>query len=182
MTTTTFAHWHEAVLAALKGLPFVVSAAHYPEELSTPLATPCVLLAVDDWDNAGRASGQTEVELSASLYLICDRSAPGAMMPEVYARELAAQLTQWVNGHHFDLPDVTPAVFTTAQRDGFEPALDGYIVMRVDFVQCLPLGPDLFERTGAPLKQVMLGRAPETGAAHAEKYIPLPDNFPGSRP
>ncbi|MCW5003533.1 hypothetical protein M7963_18635 [Enterobacter roggenkampii] len=182
MTTTTLTSWHAAVLNALRALPFVRRAEHYPEDLQTPLETPCVLLSLDDWENAGRASGETEVELAASLHLVCDKSAAGEPAPEVYARELAAQLSQWVNGHTFGLPDMSPAVFTTAQRDGFDPSLDGYIVMRVDFVQRLALGPDLFERTGAPLKQVMLGRAPEIGAAHAEKYIPLPDNFPGSRP
>lgn len=173
--------WHEAVLERLRNVPFIVHADTYPD-IVTALPTPCVFLTVNGWDNTGNGSGQTEVALDVELFLVCDKSAAEHGNPEIYSRALAAQLSQWVHGNVFGLISVKPAVFTSAQRDDFDPQLDGYIVMRIGFTQEGAFGADMFAREGAPLRNVMLGFVPETGPEHIDDYIPIVGSFPGSRP
>ena len=55
--------------------------------------------------------------------------------------------------------------------DTFDRLLDDYIVFRVSFEQDIPVGEDPFEvPAGAPLQEVWLGKAPETGKKHERDY------------
>ena len=77
----------------------------------------------------------------------------------------------WIEGATFGLDNVDPAVFIDAEVDTFGRLLDDYIVFRVSFEQDIPVGEDPFEvPTGAPLQEVWLGKAPETGKKHERDY------------
>ncbi|HEB0857324.1 TPA: hypothetical protein RY260_005305, partial [Citrobacter freundii] len=63
-----------------------------------------------------------------------------------------------------------PAVFTTAERDEFDPRMDDYLVWRISFTQAAAFGTDPFANNGMPLQQAWLGAAPDTGRNHVDDY------------
>lgn len=97
-------------------------------------------------------------------------AASGLSCPEIFLRTAAADITQWIDGQQFGLTHISPAVFTTAERDEFDPRMDDYLVWRVSFTQSAAFGVDPFARTGMPLNQVWLGAVPDTGRQHVDDY------------
>ncbi|MCT6450330.1 hypothetical protein MTR49_24770, partial [Escherichia coli] len=91
--------------------------------------------------------------------------------PQIFARCLAMDLSDWIEGATFGLDNVDPAVFIDAEVDTFDRLLDDYIVFRVSFEQDIPVGEDPFAvPAGAPLQEVWLGKVPETGKRHEQDY------------
>ncbi|HHR6407060.1 TPA: hypothetical protein ACS78E_003846, partial [Providencia alcalifaciens] len=113
-TPLRMAAYHEAVLTALRALPWVNSVEMYPETV-TPVVTPAVFFSVDGWEMDNHSDGQLRVTLSGSLWVLVDRAATSEIgRPEVYIRSAAADLTQWLDGQTFGLSMVEPAVFLSA--------------------------------------------------------------------
>ncbi|WP_227317439.1 hypothetical protein [Cedecea davisae] len=164
-------NYYETVLSALSGLAWVRNADSYPEE-KTQLATPAVFLSVASWGPGnGASTGQSSVTLECEMYIVCDRSATTEITrPAVFVQSCAADLTQWIAGHTFNIEGLEGAVFKGAEPDAFDPNLDDYLVWRIDFSQDTVMGEDAFVRSGAPLSGVFLGKAPEVGAAHVDDY------------
>lgn len=163
--------YYDAVLEKLRELNWVAHADSYPDE-TTQIKTPAVFFSITSWQPvAGTTSGQTPVEVSGELFVVCDRSASvDIMRPEVFIQSCVADLVQWVDGHCFGLGRVNPAVFAGASLDGFNQDRDDYLVWRVDFNQTVTFGDDPFENTGQKMSGVWLGVTPDVGSAHVDDY------------
>lgn len=172
MKPIMMAAYHHAVIDELAALPWVANADEYPEQ-RTQITTPAVFLDVSTWRAVENCSGQPVVELECNLYVVCDKSGQDEAIPKpaIYARALAADLSQWVDQHSFGLEGVKPAVFTEAARDAFDPDLAEYIVFRVSYSQEIAIGDNPQDSSGAPLKDIWLGRAPKIGRAHVDDYV-----------
>lgn len=167
------AQYHDAVTAALKNIEWVRNADAYPEEnipRFSGLVTPAVYFTVNSWEQAGGNEGQLNVELSCDLFVVVDSASAGISKPGIFIRTAAADLTQWIDGQQFGLTQVAPAVFTSAERDEFDPRMDDYLVWRISFSQDAAFGADPFASSGRPLSQVWLGHSPDTGRQHVQDY------------
>lgn len=175
--SVSIVQYHDALMATLGRLPWAKQARAYPEE-ATAITTPALFFSLNGWSPADNVhGGQTGVELDCAVYVICDKAATDEVHnPEVYARALAADLTQLLHGNQFGLPACEPAAFVSASRDEFDPALDGYIVFCVSYTQTTAFGDDAFAPTGAPLQRAMLGQVPDVGPGHEADYQQI---YPG---
>lgn len=162
--------YFKAITDGLKALSWVMTAEEYPE-VKTQFATPAVFVSIPAWEPGEGTTGQTYVDLTCDLYLVCDKSATSAgHKPGVYITALAADLSQWVDGADFGLTSVYPAIFTGSEVDGFDPNMDDYLVRRVSFVQSVAFGEDPFASNVAPLLSVWLGVVPDVGPEHIADY------------
>lgn len=133
----SLARYHDAVISALKQITWVSDAGAYPEKnipRFTGLVTPAVYFTINSWEQNGGNEGQLNVELSCDLYVVVD-AASGLSCPEIFLRTAAADITQWIDGQQFGLTHISPAVFTAAERDEFDPRMDDYLVWRVSFTR-----------------------------------------------
>lgn len=167
------ARYHDAVISALKNIRWVRDADTYPEK-NIPryngLRTPAVYFTLNSWEPAEQTTGQMAVSLFCDLSIVTERTAEGVTKPDIFLRSAAADISQWIEGQLFGLDGLGPAVFTGAEQDEFDPRMDEYLVWRVSFTQQASLGPDPFESTGHPLREVWLGLSPETGLQHVDDY------------
>ncbi|HIF3244304.1 hypothetical protein [Salmonella enterica] len=164
--------WHQALIDSLKQITWVKDADEYPEKI-TQLVTPAVFVDVPGWDKGVFPDGQTRVTLKCDLFVVTDRAGntENVPKPQIYARCLAMDLSDWVDGATFGLDNVDPAIFIDAEVDTFDRMLDDYIVFRVSFEQDILVGEDPFAvPSGAPLQEVWLGKAPEVGRKHIDDY------------
>ncbi|HCM6459045.1 TPA: hypothetical protein RFU21_002386 [Klebsiella aerogenes] len=167
------AQYHEAVIAALKKISWVRDADAYPEKnipRFSGLVTPAVYFTINSWEQAGGNEGQLNIGLTCDLFVVVDAAGAGISSPEIFVRTAAADITQWIDGQQFGLGHIEPAVFTSAERDEFDPRMDDYLVWRLSFTQSAAFGVDPFARFNAPLKAAWLGKAPDIGRAHVDEY------------
>ena len=165
----SLAVYHHAVIETLRQLPWVADADTYPEN-RTQLVTPAIYLSVESWNPCSNPSGQPSVTLSVSLFIVVERSSATITKPDIYIRSAAADLTQWLDGQQFGLPHIEGAIFVSAEVDAFDPQLDDYLVWRISFEQQAAFGADSFAQSGASLKGVWLGKAPDIGNGHMADY------------
>ncbi|HBV8468042.1 TPA: hypothetical protein MD734_005347, partial [Citrobacter freundii] len=134
------------------------------------LTTPAVYFSINSWEQGGGNEGQLGVNLTCDLFVVVDAAGSGVSQPEIFVRTAAADITQWIDGQQFGLGHIEPAVFTTAERDEFDPRMDDYLVWRISFTQAAAFGTDPFANNGMPLQQAWLGAAPDTGRNHVDDY------------
>lgn len=125
---------------------------------------------INSWEQAGGNEGQLNIGLTCDLFVVVDAAGAGISSPEIFVRTAAADITQWIDGQQFGLGHIEPAVFTSAERDEFDPRMDDYLVWRLSFTQSAAFGVDPFARFNAPLKAAWLGKAPDIGRAHVDDY------------
>lgn len=172
--------YHDAVIAALKKISWVRDADAYPEKnipRFSGLVTPAVYFAVNGWEQNGGNTGQLNVSLSCDLFVVVDAAGAvvdaaraGVAKPSIFVGAAAADMTQWIDGQLFGLSHIAPAVFTSSERDEFDPRMDDYLVWRISFTQAAAFGADPFASTAGPLKKAFLGQAPDIGRAHVDDY------------
>ena len=137
--------YHDAVTEALKKIGWVRDAGAYPER-NVPrfsgLTTPAVYFSINSWEQGGGNEGQLSVNLTCDLFVVVDAAGSGVSQPEIFVRTAAADITQWIDGQQFGLGHIEPAVFTTAERDEFDPRMDDYLVWRISFTQAAAFGAD----------------------------------------
>lgn len=173
MAKITLVELHTAVLTYLKQATWARFIGSYPK-VKTGLVTPALYFAVNAWSRADTGTDQLHVDVDCSIYLAVNRSLDieGGASPELYARDLADDLTCLVDAQTFGL-EIEPSVFVSAEVDEFDPEMDDYHVWRIDFSVLLPVGVDPHDIARAPLKQAWLGKAPDIGEGHEEDYLAL---------
>lgn len=106
------------------------------------LTTPAVYFSINSWEQGGGNEGQLSVNLTCDLFVVVDAAGSGVSQPEIFVRTAAADITQWIDGQQFGLGHIEPAVFTTAERDEFDPRMDDYLVWRISYTQAAAFGTD----------------------------------------
>lgn len=170
MPSYTQHEYHDAVVTELKGLGWPKEVDFYPDT-RTPLNTPALYFSVDNWSRADSGTDQLHLEQDCSIWIMVDKSLD-IDSPELYTRELAADISQLVEDHTFGL-DIEPAVFQSATIDNLDPGLRGYYVWRVSFLQTIPVGSDPHDFPRTPLKQIYVSSVPDIGLDHIDDYDPM---------
>lgn len=154
-------------------LPWLASVEYYPET-RTSMVTPCAFFGVMDWERAENQpmNGQLAVTLSCEVLAVLGM-ADAKYQLEV--RNAAMAIGLKLEGARFGLP-VEPAVFISAEPDGFNPELDDYAVWSIRFSQNVEVGEDAFKPEGLTPAMVRVGVAPKIGAAHEADYVQVVPN------
>ncbi|MFP3027254.1 MAG: hypothetical protein ACEY3L_13855 [Wolbachia sp.] len=66
----------------------------------------------------------------------------------VVVRELAAEVARVVNKNTWNVENISPAEFLSAEIEGFRPELDAYLVWMVEWVHEVHLGKSIWSGTG----------------------------------
>lgn len=178
MPSYTQDEYHKAVTDVLKAIDWQREVSFYPDD-RTPLDTPALYFSVDSWSRANKGTDQLHVDMDCSIWVVVSRSLVCAFdSPELYARALAADISQLVENHNFGL-ELEPAVFQSATMDTFDRGLVDYYVWRISYGQELPIGKDPHDFHRPPLTQIYVSKAPDIGAGHEDDYDPMfPETLP----
>jgi len=161
------ADYHNAVLSALRDVSWVKSAEIYPGN-TTNLKPSTVYFSVANWAYFANADGQLQVKFDSNLFIAMSRQ--DTVDIQVAIRTAAAELSHWVEGQQFGLDALDCAVFTQAEPYEPESVQDDYVVWLVSFSQVAALGADPNESTAVPMKDILLGKAPDIGRLHRSDY------------
>ncbi|MFZ4832755.1 hypothetical protein [Rouxiella sp. Mn2063] len=161
------ADYHNAVLSALREISWVKSAEIYPGNTTT-LQPSTVYFSVENWRYFANADNQLQVKFDANLFIVMSHQ--NTADSQIAIRTAAAELSHWVEGQQFGLEALDCAVFTQAGTYEFTPAQDDYVVWNISFSQVGALGTDPDESTAAPIKDILLGKAPDIGLLHRGDY------------
>ena len=169
--------YHNAVLAELRAIPWVVTAGLYPE-VPSGFASPAVFFNVASWERTDQdIGGNLTLELSCEFYILRSFMAGGKDKtevndPEIMVRNAALKMSDWIHGRQFG-KGMTPAVMQSAEPlEWMDEDRKPYAAWGVTFSQRIAVGQDPFEFDDAPLaKDFWLGIFPDVGATHKDDYI-----------
>jgi len=167
---------HDAIVAAIAGqFPALQTVEAYREETErTQLPTPACLvelfeLEVSAADDPGTEQLALMARFEARLVL-----GYREMAAKIEVRRLAAALAQFVLRQRWGLgPNVGPAEILGCYPDDFDPRLDQYEVMRVEWQQLVRIGTDVWSGEGVPVENVRYAWAPRIGPPFVDEYRPL---------
>lgn len=67
---------------------------------------------------------------------------------QVVVRSLAAEVARVVNKNTWDMANIAPGEFLSAEVDDFKPELDAYLVWMVEWVNEIHIGKSVWSETG----------------------------------
>lgn len=167
---------HDNIVAAIAGqFPALQTVEAYREETErVTLRAPACLVelfeleAVDDQDH-GTEQLPMMARFEARL-IIGFREANAKR--EV--RKLAAALAKFIRHQRWGLgANVAPAEVMGCYPDEFDPALDQYEVMRVEWQQVVYVGENVWTGEGVPVTEVLYSWAPKIGLPFRDNYRTL---------
>ncbi|KDM92895.1 hypothetical protein [Photobacterium galatheae] len=160
--------YHQAVKTWLsENLSWLKTIEHYPET-QTALKTPCVFFGVMDWERSDNQpmNGQLAVTLNCEILAVLGMA---DAQYQLEVRNAAMAIGLAIEQSRFGLP-VDPAVFVSAEPDGFNPELDEYAVWSIRFNQDVEIGQDVYQPEGLTPHTVHVGYSPDIGPANTDKY------------
>lgn len=167
---------HDAIVAAIAAqFPALQTVEAYREETErTQLATPACLIELFELEaSADDDPGTEQLALMARFEarLVLGYREVAA---KIEVRKLAAALAQFVLRQRWGLgPNVGPAEILGCYPDDFDPRLDQYEVMRVEWQQLIRIGVDVWSGVGVPVENVLYAWSPRIGPAFRDEYRPL---------
>ncbi len=174
--------YQTAVLAALREIPWAVTAGIYPDLPTDDFPTPAVFFDVARWERAEQCiGGNITLQLSCNFYILrhfvagYGESEEKQGSAETRVRNAALKMSDWVEERQFG-PGTAPAVFDSAEPMVWEFGEGGspYAIWSVSFTQLLAVGRDPFDDSDVPtLQEFWLGIFPDVGKAHEDDYLLL---------
>jgi hypothetical protein len=174
--------YQNAVLSALREIPWVVTAGIYPDLPDNNFSTPALFFDVARWERAETSlGGNVTLDLTCNIYILrhfvsgTDEDETEQGSAETRVRNAALKMSDWVERRQFG-PGMSPATFDYAEPMvwDFGQGDSPYSIWLVSFSQRLAVGMDPFDDTGAPtLKEFWLGIFPDVGEAHKDDYTLL---------
>ncbi|MBS3958287.1 MAG: hypothetical protein KGZ52_02650 [Xanthomonadaceae bacterium] len=167
---------HEAIVSAIAAqFPALQTVEAYREETErTQLPTPACLVELFELDASAEddpGTGQLALMARFEARLVLGYREVSA---KIEVRRLAAALAQFVLRKRWGLgPGVGPAEVIGCYPDDFDPRLDQYEVMRVEWQQLVRIGTDVWSGEGVPVEDVRYAWSPRIGPPFADEYRPL---------
>ncbi len=134
---------HKAICRMLKKeIPAIQTCEIYPM-IRREIVAPAVFVELSSLEQ-GKDSGTEELALKARFEarIVIDSTIENAA---IIVRELAAEVARVVNKNTWNVKNVSPGEFISAEIDGFRPELDAYLVWMVDWVHEVHLGRSIWE-------------------------------------
>lgn len=179
--------YQNAVLAALREIPWAKTIGIYPDLASDDFPTPALFFDVARWERADvEIGGNVTLSLTCNFYLLRhfiagageDETVQGGA--ETRVRNAALRMSDWIEGRQFG-PGMAPAALDSAEPMVWEfgEGESPYAIWSVSFTQLIAVGRDPFDDSDAPaMSEFWLGFAPDIGKAHQDDYTLLAKTQP----
>ncbi|MDY3572314.1 hypothetical protein [Enterobacter hormaechei] len=173
-----FEGYTSAVESALRTLDIFKTVGVY-SEINDGYETPAIFFEIERWEESEASlGGNLTVSLTCNFYIVRELAAGGYNQK---IRNAALLFTGWVHRRQFG-PGTGPAQFVSAESGSIyldEKDLASHHAWCVTIEQCVAVGMDPFDDTGAPtLKEVWLGIFPDVGKGHENGYTLLAKREP----
>jgi hypothetical protein len=146
---------HQAICYTLKReIPVIQSCEVYPA-IRKELIAPAVFVELASLE-PGKDAGTEELALRARFEarVIIDSTIENA---SIVVRSLASEVARVVNRNTWNVKNISPDEFTSAEMDGFRPELDAYLVWLVDWVHEVHLGKSVWEDGEIKIHKIAVG-------------------------
>ncbi|MFP3031492.1 MAG: hypothetical protein ACEY3M_10270, partial [Wolbachia sp.] len=133
---------HQAICTKLKEeIPAIQTCEIYPS-IRKELVAPAVFVELSGFEK-GHDPGTEELALKARFEarIVIDSTIENAPL---IVRTLAAEVAKVVNKNTWNIKNVSPGEFISAEIEGFRPELDAYLVWMVDWSHQLHLGKSIW--------------------------------------
>ncbi|MBS9528967.1 MULTISPECIES: hypothetical protein [unclassified Wolbachia] len=137
-----FKDLHNAIFTTLKKeIPAIQTCEIYPS-IRKELLAPALFVELVSLES-GKDPGTEELALKARFEarIVIDSTIENAA---IIVRTLAAEVAKVVNKNTWNIKNVSPGEFISAEIDGFRPELDAYLVWMVDWSHQLHLGKSIW--------------------------------------
>ncbi|NGZ19976.1 MULTISPECIES: hypothetical protein [unclassified Wolbachia] len=137
-----FKDLHNAICTTLKReIPAIQTCEIYPS-IRKKLLAPALFVELVSLES-GKDPGTEELALKARFEarIVIDSTIENAA---IIVRTLAAEVAKVVNKNTWNVENIFPAEFLSAEPDGFRPELDAYLVWMVDWSHQLHLGKSIW--------------------------------------
>jgi len=137
-----FKDLHNAICNKLKEeIPAIQTCEIYPS-IRKELLAPAVFVELSGFEK-GHDPGTEELALKARFEarIVVDGTVENSSL---VVRSLAAEVARVVNKNTWNVKNVSPGEFISAEVDGFRPELDAYLVWMVEWVHYLHLGESVW--------------------------------------
>ncbi|WP_264337571.1 hypothetical protein [Wolbachia endosymbiont (group B) of Dolichovespula media] len=134
---------HQAICTKLKEeIPAIQTCEIYPA-IRKELVAPAVFVELASL-KPGKDPGTEELALKARFEarIVIDSTIENA---PIIVRTLAAEVARVVNKNTWNVKNVSPGEFISAEIDGFRPELDAYLVWMVDWVHRIHVGRSIWK-------------------------------------
>ncbi|KLT22529.1 putative phage related protein [Wolbachia endosymbiont of Armadillidium vulgare str. wVulC] len=141
-----FKDLHNAICTTLKKeIPAIQTCEIYPS-IRKELVAPAVFVELSGFEK-GHDPGTEELALKARFEarIVVDGTVEDS---SVVVRTLAAEVARVVNKNTWNVENIFPAEFLSAEIEGFRPELDAYLVWVVDWVHEIHIGESVWSETG----------------------------------
>uniref|UniRef100_A0AAU7YLL9 Phage related protein n=1 Tax=Wolbachia endosymbiont of Oeneis ivallda TaxID=3171168 RepID=A0AAU7YLL9_9RICK len=138
-----FKDLHNAICTTLKReIPAIQTCEIYPS-IRKELLAPALFVELVSLES-GKDPGTEELALKARFEarIVVDGTVEYSSL---VVRSLAAEVARVVNKNTWNVKNISPAEFLSAEPDGFRPELDAYLVWMVDWSHQLHLGKSVWE-------------------------------------
>ncbi|QMV46181.1 hypothetical protein HC358_03845 [Wolbachia pipientis] len=137
-----FKDLHNAICTTLKReIPAIQTCEIYPA-IRKELVAPAVFVELSGFEK-GHDPGTEELAMKARFEarIVVDGTVEDS---SVVVRSLAAEVARVVNKNTWNVKNVSPGEFISAEVDGFRPELDAYLVWLVEWVHYLHVGESVW--------------------------------------
>ncbi|WP_174515815.1 hypothetical protein [Wolbachia endosymbiont of Cardiocondyla obscurior] len=146
---------HQAICSTLKEeIPAIQTCEIYPS-IRKELLAPALFVELVSLES-GKDPGTEELALKARFEarIVIDSTIENAA---IIVRTLAAEVAKVVNKNTWNVKNISPAEFLSAEPDGFRPELDAYLVWMVDWSHQLHLGKSIWTENKIKSHTIIIG-------------------------
>ncbi|WP_264706148.1 hypothetical protein [Wolbachia endosymbiont (group A) of Ancistrocerus nigricornis] len=146
---------HQAICSTLKEeIPAIQTCEIYPS-IRKELVAPAVFVELSGFKK-GHDPGTEELALKARFEarIVVDGTVEYSLL---VVRSLAAEVARVVNKNTWNVKNISPAEFLSAEPDGFRPELDAYLVWMVDWSHQLHLGKSIWTENKIKSHTIIIG-------------------------
>ncbi|QJT95028.1 hypothetical protein HGO53_01140 [Wolbachia endosymbiont of Diaphorina citri] len=138
-----FKDLHNAICTTLKREISSIQTCEVYPAIRKELVAPAVFVELSGFEK-GHDPGTEELALKVRFEarIVVDGTVEYSSL---VVRSLAAEVARVVNKNTWNVKNISPAEFLSAEPDGFRPELDAYLVWMVDWSHQLHLGKSVWE-------------------------------------
>ncbi|MCJ7454038.1 MAG: hypothetical protein MUP48_01075 [Wolbachia endosymbiont of Homalodisca vitripennis] len=137
-----FKDLHQAICTKLKEEISAIQTCEIYPSIRKELLAPAVFVELSGFEK-GHDPGTEELAMKARFEarIVVDGTVENSSL---VVRSLAAEVARVVNKNTWNVKNVSPGEFISAEVDGFRPELDAYLVWMVEWVHYLHLGESVW--------------------------------------
>ncbi|AZU37140.1 hypothetical protein BBB02_00595 [Wolbachia endosymbiont of Bemisia tabaci] len=137
---------HDKICTTLKREISAIQTCEVYPAIRKELVAPAVFVELSGFEK-GHDPGTEELALKVRFEarIVVDGTVEYSSL---VVRSLAAEVARVVNKNTWNVENVSPAEFISAEVDGFRPELDAYLVWLVEWVHEIHIGESVWSETG----------------------------------